>query len=317
MARYRVLAWRDIPTQVRVTDETGARADRAMPRWFMQEISRITMREGLAGTDAYLAAFAWSDEVERDGAVDEVADALVAELAAAWGRAPDGHTLRAAGRADAAAPGTDGDEAGPGPGPGGRRLPIRLAAPAEIPELAGVLARAFAADPMTLWPLGTADDPPGRIRAMFEIVDTAFAAEGWMHVAAGGLGVMSLLPPGSDDRERAIGEAIAPALAVALTPDGGARYERFWAWIDATIPPEPHWLLDQLAVEPAAQGRGIGGAMLRFAIDRAQGDGLPLILETGVPANVPLYERFGFRVTLEADAPDGGPRIWFMRRDPG
>jgi hypothetical protein len=97
MARFRVLAWGDIPTQVRVIDETGARADRAMPRWFMQEVSRITMREGLAGTDDYLARFEWSDEAERDGSADEVATAVVAELAAAWGRAPDGRTLRAAG----------------------------------------------------------------------------------------------------------------------------------------------------------------------------------------------------------------------------
>jgi hypothetical protein len=94
MARFRVLSWRDVPTQVRVTDDAGARVDRAMPRWFMQEVSRITMREGLAGTDEYLAAFTWSDEADREGTAEDVADALVAELAAAWGRAPDGRTLR-------------------------------------------------------------------------------------------------------------------------------------------------------------------------------------------------------------------------------
>ena len=93
MARYRVLAWRDIPTQVRVTDGTGGRVDRAMPRWFMQEISRITMREGLAGTDDYLAAFAWSADTEREGSLEEVADAVVAELAGAWGRTPEGRRL--------------------------------------------------------------------------------------------------------------------------------------------------------------------------------------------------------------------------------
>jgi hypothetical protein len=108
VARYRVLAWRDIPTQVRATDETGARADRAMPRWFMQEISRITMREGLAGTDDYLAAFAWSDEIEREGTADEVADAVVAEVAAAHGRLPDGRTMRATGARQV--PGGSGDE---------------------------------------------------------------------------------------------------------------------------------------------------------------------------------------------------------------
>jgi hypothetical protein len=93
MARYRVLAWREIPTQVKASDETGARADRVMPRWFMQEISRITMREGLAGTDDYLAEFAWSDEVERAGTADEVADAVMVELAARAGRTPEGRRL--------------------------------------------------------------------------------------------------------------------------------------------------------------------------------------------------------------------------------
>ena len=104
MARYRVLAWRDIPTQVRVTDESGARVDRAMPRWFMQEISRITMREGLAGTDDYLAAFAWSAEVEREGPPDQVADAVVAELAAARGRTPEGRRLPRDGGEEGAQP---------------------------------------------------------------------------------------------------------------------------------------------------------------------------------------------------------------------
>jgi len=198
------------------------------------------------------------------------------------------------------------------PGPVG----IRPAAPGEAPALAGVLARAFAADPMVRWPMASGHDLPGRIRTMFEIVDTAYAGEGWIHAAGEGLGVMSLLPPGTAGREQEITDAVAPAIA-ALTPDGGERYERFWAWIGSLLPPEPHWLLDQVAVEPAAQGRGIGGAMLRFAIACAERDGLPLVLETGVPANVPLYERFGFRVIREADAPDGGPRIWFMGRDPG
>jgi hypothetical protein len=94
MGRYRVLAWRDIPTQVQAADETGAKANRLMARWFMQEISRITMREGLAGTDAYLEAFAWSEWTERDGGADAVADLVVEELAARFGRRPDGRTLR-------------------------------------------------------------------------------------------------------------------------------------------------------------------------------------------------------------------------------
>ena len=80
MARYRILAWREIPTQVQVTDDTGDVVKRPMPRWFMQEISRITMREGIAGTDEYLAEFDWSEDTERDGTATEIADAVVADV---------------------------------------------------------------------------------------------------------------------------------------------------------------------------------------------------------------------------------------------
>jgi ribosomal protein S18 acetylase RimI-like enzyme len=197
----------------------------------------------------------------------------------------------------------------------GRPAPLLRAAPSDVPALAAVLARAFAADPMVRWPFGPVDDLSDRIEAMFEIVDRAYAAEGWIHAAAGGLGVMSLLPPGSGAREHEIGQAVASAIG-ALMADDGARYERLWAWVDATLPPDPRWLLDQLAVDPTAQRQGIGGAMLRHAIGLAEADGLALVLETAAPKNVRWYERFGFRVTVAADAPGGGPHIWYMARDP-
>jgi hypothetical protein len=51
------------------------------------------MREGLAGTDDYLEAFAWSVETERLGTADEVAEAVAVELTAKWGRTRDGRRL--------------------------------------------------------------------------------------------------------------------------------------------------------------------------------------------------------------------------------
>jgi hypothetical protein len=93
MPTFRVLSWRTIPTQVEVTADDGTAAKRAMPRWFMQEISRITMREGLAGTDDYLNEFAWSQPEPRDGTPDAVLDAVIAEQAARLGRKPDGHPI--------------------------------------------------------------------------------------------------------------------------------------------------------------------------------------------------------------------------------
>ncbi len=98
MPTYRVLAWRSIPTQVEVTGDDGTTSKHAMPRWFMQEISRITMREGLAQTDDYLEEFAWSEPAAREGTAEAVMEAVVAEQAAKFGRRPDGHPLEGAER---------------------------------------------------------------------------------------------------------------------------------------------------------------------------------------------------------------------------
>ncbi len=59
----------------------------------MQGMSRITMREGLAGSDDYLDEFERSKEAHRDGPTDEAADAVSAELCARFGRTPDGRRI--------------------------------------------------------------------------------------------------------------------------------------------------------------------------------------------------------------------------------
>lgn len=200
------------------------------------------------------------------------------------------------------------------PGSGGRG--VRRATRADLPALAGVLARAFHHDPMVRWCLVTDDDLGARIRGQFEAVDAHFVDAGWMWQTDDGLGVACIMAPPRDAAEQALFDGDIPD-AGRFAPDGGARNDRFWAWVAEHEPPEPHWLLDQIAVEPEAQGRGVGAALLRHAVGLAQADGRPITLETGVEANVARYERFGFRVVESAVAPDGGPRIWFMRRDPG
>ncbi len=102
----------------------------------------------------------------------------------------------------------------------------------------------------------------------------------------------------------------------ALTDDGGHRYDAFWDWVDSHNPDEPLWQLDSIAVEPADQGRGFGAALIAAGMARARADGVGAFLSTGTPRNVSIYERCGFRVVEDVDAPAGGPHVWFMRSDP-
>ena len=86
--------------------------------------------------------------------------------------------------------------------------------------------------------------------------------------------------------------------------------------IEARHPTEPHWYLEALGTEPAAQGKGGGSLVMKPILDRCDAEGVPAYLESSKQKNVPFYERHGFRVTDEVTLPKGGPPVWLMWREP-
>ena len=84
MASFRVMSWRGIPSQVKATDDNGATVSQMLPPPFQQEIDRVAMAEGLADSDEYLEAWAWTEELSRDGSAEEVAKAVAEEVGEAW-----------------------------------------------------------------------------------------------------------------------------------------------------------------------------------------------------------------------------------------
>jgi len=83
MAVYQVLYWKDIPAQIRVYEGKRPKAFQ-LSDWFQKEIDRVAMQEGLVGTDDYLNAWVWSEKMEREGEVEDVAQSLLAELEQAY-----------------------------------------------------------------------------------------------------------------------------------------------------------------------------------------------------------------------------------------
>ncbi len=82
MATYRILSWQEVPAQIRAEDDRDEVAV-MLPEQFLQHIDRLAAARGLAGTDDYLAQWQWSDDRDRPGSAQEVADAVNAELEAA------------------------------------------------------------------------------------------------------------------------------------------------------------------------------------------------------------------------------------------
>jgi ribosomal protein S18 acetylase RimI-like enzyme len=102
---------------------------------------------------------------------------------------------------------------------------------------------------------------------------------------------------------------------IGFTEDEGARFDAFWDWVAERLPTDA-WYLDFVGVEPSHQGRGYGQALVRDGLARAHASAKAGFLLTETERNASLYERLGFRIVEEADAPGGGPHMWFMRADP-
>jgi hypothetical protein len=83
MAEVRVMYWREIPYAVRAGDANG-RANRQLPAAFVEAIDAAAMAAGATDAADYQAGFRWGPPEERPGSAAAAADAVVAEILAAY-----------------------------------------------------------------------------------------------------------------------------------------------------------------------------------------------------------------------------------------
>jgi ribosomal protein S18 acetylase RimI-like enzyme len=191
---------------------------------------------------------------------------------------------------------------------------VRAATPDELGTLAAALGRAFADDPVWSW-VYPQPDRSRRLARMYRALLRATHDRGATVLtdeARRGAAIWQR----SDARSLgALGSARVASAMIASR----ARVRRGQAVmraIERRHPREPHWYLAVLGTDPAHWGEGVGSALVRHVLDDPAHGDEPAYLETETAANVPFYERHGFRVVGELDVPGGGPHLWLMWRDP-
>lgn len=181
------------------------------------------------------------------------------------------------------------------------------------------LERAFSTDPMFTWIF---PDPGKRSQSLRRLnrVPLVFGRRyGRVTQAHGAMATAIWLPPG---RAMTVGEMARAGILGVPFRVGFRAFARFMGALDTMgrlhkqYVPEPHWYLLVLGVDPQLQGRGLGSALVREGLARADQANCPCYLETSNERNLAFYERHGFTMLESATLGDGGSPAWAMRREP-
>jgi ribosomal protein S18 acetylase RimI-like enzyme len=172
------------------------------------------------------------------------------------------------------------------------------------------IVAAFLTDPPArfAWP-----SPHDYLQAM-PLATREFAGASFKHgtayVTADFSGAALWLPPGVEPNGEALEKVFRDTANREHFDDLRAAFEK----MEQSHPREPHWYLPQIGVEPNAQGKGFGAALMRHALARCDQERALAYLEASKPENIPFYQRYGFEVIGEIRIGAAPPVTPMLRR---
>ena len=185
------------------------------------------------------------------------------------------------------------------------------AKPEEMSQALACIVGAFITDPVCrfAWP-STHQYFEGMHLAAREFGGRSFE-HGSADVVAEFCGAALWLPPGIHPDDGALEKVFRDTAKPEHLDDLLATFEK----MGECHPEEDHWYLPLIGVDPNAQGRGLGGALMRHAAARADEAGVLAYLESTNPKNISLYARHGFQAMGEIQV-GACPQVTPMLRRP-
>ena len=186
----------------------------------------------------------------------------------------------------------------------------KIASTTDRARAIATIVAAFIADPVTRWAFPDLDHylkaMPGIIEAFADGAFEKGSAYAYAKLRAAAL----WLGPGIEPD----GERMSEILEATVSPEMKDDLLGFSEKQSSNHPHEAHWYLAMIGVDPAYQGRGLGGALLNHGLAISDKSGLPSYLEATSVGNRRLYERHGFVVVNEIQYGSSSP-MWGMWRE--
>lgn len=177
-----------------------------------------------------------------------------------------------------------------------------------------ILGDAFGADPVMRWICADPEFPkwgcPVAVRLFLRQ-----HPHSEVYVTESGSGAALWLPPGVKLRMRLSLGALWHAWR-RFGVGSILRFFRFMSMVQKHHLKDNHYYLFAIGVRSAAQGQGIGSALLEHVLQECDRRKVAAYLETSTSRGVAFYQRHGFQVQNEVTLPRNGPPLWFMYRKP-
>jgi ribosomal protein S18 acetylase RimI-like enzyme len=195
----------------------------------------------------------------------------------------------------------------------GRGTAARPAVWEDAIPISETLGRAFIDDPMMCFLLADEATRPAKMPRLFRLLFKLALPYGACDVTSGCEAVTLWRPPGQWHVPFYQYIINGPEFLNVFGVRGALRAMSAMDIIEKHHPKEPHYYLQVIGTDPAKQGKGFGGVVMRRHLAIADAARMPCYLESSKETNIPIYQNFGFAVTGEI-RPPGGPTLYAMWR---
>jgi GNAT superfamily N-acetyltransferase len=179
------------------------------------------------------------------------------------------------------------------------------------------ITAAFLDDPVWSWAFPDADRRAEQYRVWWGMFADAAIDRGSAYVTGPAAEAAAIwVPPHGKDLREEDEERVEPMLREFLGDEHAERVMALNEGFDAHHPDGSFHYLSLLGTHPDHRGGGLGMKLLADRLVQLDELGEPSLLESTNPANHQRYGRLGYRHIDEWHAPEGGPPVAVMWRDP-
>ena len=188
--------------------------------------------------------------------------------------------------------------------------PVQIATASGEPRTIDVIVLAFSSDPVVRWFYPDAHQYLTNFPAFIRAFGGRAFENGTAYHVDGFMGAALWLPPNVHPDEEEVVGLIQRTVPEETQEDLLSILEQLGSF----HPSEPHWYLPLIGVDPAHQRKGHGSALMKHALIPCDKENNFAYLESTNPANIPLYERYGFELVGKLEVGTAPPLYPMVRK---